>query len=211
MNSKRWAVFGALCGCLLFTGCDLNNGILRRAAKEYFPLPIGAEWTYRYPDLSTSKIQVRGDSVAYNYPCLVVEQDFQKQYWIKSEGELRKFVDTVINIGGTDYPLEQRFRRYYVLPFVLGDTWAEEFRDAVPVMGETIAFEHRIRGKVVADTVIRVPAGEFAPCYEVDITETWINGDTTTDIIQEWYAPGVGLVKRIQGSVEEELQDYQFP
>lgn len=211
MNSSPGRLTTALFLGLLALGCELNNGVLRRAAKDYFPLVTGLEWSYSHNDNTTSRVLVRGDTSAWNYPATIVEDDYQEQYWLKSAGEVRKFVSYVVNIGGTDWPLEKRYRRYYVLPFVLGSAWFESFSDTAVILGDTIPFAHDIRGQVVADTTIQVPAGSFLACYEVALTETIAMDDTTVVFTREWYAPGVGLVRREQGTAVKELLDYRFP
>jgi hypothetical protein len=201
--------FSAL--ALFLAGCKLNDGVLRRSAADYFPLRTGSEWRY---DLggTTSLVQVRGDSLAYNYPVTVVLRDYEEEYWLESQGDVSRFVNTVVNRGGTDYPLEQRFRRFYVLPFVLGNSWSDDFDDTVDVLGDTIHYRHKIDGKVAAIAPVTVPAGSFADCYEVDLNELVVMNDSVTNTsTQEWYAPGVGLVKRIQGSSEELLTEDSIP
>jgi hypothetical protein len=204
-SSFLLAVLGLL---LLFSGCNLDNGILTRASSQYFPLTAGAQWTFTHPDGTTSEDSVVGDSEAYNNPCTVVEHDFQEQYLINSNGELRRFVDYELNIGGTDYPLEQSYRLYYVLPFISGNTWSEVFQNSVPVLGDTFVIQHSIAGRVRGDSTVtvQVPAGTFTECYEVDLNETIVAGsavnlDTTRVNTYEWFAPGVGAVKRLQDTI----------
>jgi len=229
MNYRHWSEvrgqraegsrqrFGRLCAlalsllALLITGCRLDDGILRRSAAEYFPLRTNSEWRY---DLggTTSLVQVRGDSLVYNYPVTVVLRDYEEEYWLESQGDVRRFVSTVVNRGGTDYPLEQRFRRFYVLPFVLGNSWSDDFDDTVSVLGEPIHYRHKIEGKVAAVAPVSVPAGNFADCYEVDRNELLVLNDSVALVTtQEWFAPGVGLVKCVQGTSEEQLTDFNIP
>ena len=196
---------------LLLAGCKLDDGVLRRSGADYFPLRAGSEWRY---DLggTTSLVQVRGDSLAYNYPVTVVLRDYEEEYWLKSQGDVSRFVSSVVNRGGTDYPLEQRFRRFYVLPFMLGNTWTDDFDDTVSVLGEPIHYRHKIEGKVAAVMPVTVPAGNFAECYEVDRNELLVIDDSVATITtQEWFAPGVGLVKRVQGASEEQLTEFSIP
>lgn len=191
--------------------CELNNGTLNRA-QDCFPLRSGSMWYYQHHDGTFSRLTVRGDSVAFNSPCVVLEQDAAELYWTKEQGNLLKFVEYLLNVNGTDYPLEQRYRRYYVLPLVLGNSWSEDYRAAVPILGDTIAFFHSIRGEVSAIESVQVPAGSFDQCYLVNLTEVLRQNDAEQTILtQEWYAPGVGLVKRVQGSAVWELKEYQLP
>jgi hypothetical protein len=196
---------------LLLAGCKLNDGVLRRSAADYFPLHAGSEWRYDL-DGTTSLVRVRGDSLVDNYPVTVVLRDYEEEYWLESQGDVSRFVSTVVNLGGTDYPLEQRFRRFYVLPFVLGNSWSDDFNDTVDVLGDTIHYRHEIDGKVTAIDTVTVPAGSFADCYEVDLNELVVVNDSVASIsTQEWYAPNVGLVKRVQGSSEELLTEDSIP
>jgi hypothetical protein len=204
----RASLFAILGSIFLFSDCDVDNGILTRASSQYFPLTAGAQWTFIHPDGTTSEDSVAGDSEAFNNPCTVVEHDFEEQYLINSNGGLRRFVNYQLNIGGADYPLEQSYRLYYVLPFVSGNTWSEDFQDSVPVLGDTFEIQHSIAGRVNGDTTVtvQVPAGTFTECYEVDLNETIIAGtavnlDTTRVNTYEWFAPGVGAVKRLQDTI----------
>jgi hypothetical protein len=219
VKSQKPKWFGIpLCGAVALSafvfflaGCKLDDGVLRRSAADYFPLRTGSEWRY---DLggTTSLVQVRGDSIVHNYPVTVVLRDYQEEYWLESQGDVRRFVNTVINPDGNDYPLEQSFRRYYVLPFILGNSWSDDLDDTVTVLGEAIHYRHKIDGKVAAIGPVSVPAGSFADCYELDLNELVAMNDSVTNVsTQEWYAPGVGLVKRIQGSSEVQLTEFSIP
>ncbi|MEO0108933.1 MAG: hypothetical protein ABIK62_07185, partial [candidate division WOR-3 bacterium] len=190
----------------LLAGCNLQPGILRRAASDYYPLPAGAQWSYSHPDGTSSLVQVRGESIAYNRPCVVVERDYREEYVARSQGQVRRFVSHVLNIGGTGFPLEQRYQLCYLLPPVSGNSWSELFTDSVDVLGTVFAISHEIRGKVKTDTVLRVWAGQFDDCYELELTETLVLGssgaqETTRVLTREWFAPGVGIVKRMQDTL----------
>lgn len=192
-------------------GCKLDDGVLRRAAADYFPLRTNSEWRYDVGG-TVSLVQVRGDSIAYNSPATVVLRDYQEEYWLKTGGEVRRFVSRVVNRNGTDYPLEQTYRRYYVVPFVLGNSWSEDFHDTLDILGETIVYRHKIDGQVTGVSTVAVPAGSFSECYEIDLTELVAVNDSVASInTQEWYAPGVGLVKRSQGATVEQLTEYVIP
>lgn len=201
-----------VCALVLFlTGCKLNDGVLRRSAANYFPLDSGSEWRYDVGGTS-SLVQVWGDSLVDNSPVTVVLRDYEEEYWLESQGDVSRFVDTVVNLGGTDYPLEQRFRRFYVLPFVLGNSWSDDFDTTAVIMGDTFRYRHDIDGKVAAIDTVTVPAGSFTDCYEVDLNElVAVNDSETNTSTREWYAPDVGLVKRIRGSSEELLTEDSIP
>jgi len=214
MSSKtvaggRWLVAGLL--VLALSGCKFDDGVLRRAAADYLPLRTGSEWRYDVGG-TISLVQVRGDSIAYNSPATVVLRDYAEEYWLRSSGDVRKFVSRLVNRNGTDYPLEQRYRRFYVLPFVLGNAWSEDIQDTLDILGETIIYRHRIEGKVTGVSEIAVTAGSFSECYEVDLNELIaVNDSVASTSTKEWFAPGVGLVKRSRDATEEQLTEYHIP
>jgi hypothetical protein len=196
---------------LFLAGCEFDDGILRRAAADYFPLRTDSEWRYDVGG-TISLVQVRGDSVAYNSPATVVLRDYAEEYWLRTSGDVRRFVSRLVNRNGADYPLEQRYRRYYVLPFVLGNSWSEDLQDTLDILGETIVYRHKIEGRVAGVSEIAVTAGSFAECYEIDLNEiVVVNDSVASTATKEWFAPGVGLVKRIRDAAEEQLTEYHIP
>lgn len=196
---------------LLFAGCRFNDGILRRAAADYFPLRADSEWRYDVGG-TISLVQVRGDSIAYNSPATVVLRDYAEEYWLRTSGDVRKFVSRLVNRNGADYPLEQSYRRFYVLPFVLGNSWSEDLQDTLDILGEMIVYRHKIEGRVTGVSEIAVTAGGFSECYEVDLNElVAVNDSVASTATKEWFAPGVGLVKSIRNGTEEQLTEYNIP
>uniref|UniRef100_A0A7V3PU39 DUF3108 domain-containing protein n=1 Tax=candidate division WOR-3 bacterium TaxID=2052148 RepID=A0A7V3PU39_UNCW3 len=63
--------------------------------------------------------------------------------------------------------------------------------------------------KVSKVDLVQVPAGSFDDCYRLEFREKIMKDDTTENVWVEWLAPNVGVVKRVQGTVEEVLVDYQ--
>jgi hypothetical protein len=62
---------------------------------------------------------------------------------------------------------------------------------------------------VAAIEDITTPAGTFIQCYRVETYRDVEAADSFTDNYTEWLAPGVGLVKRVTGTEEKTLTDYE--
>jgi len=211
------AAVKALFACAVFAaaGCD-GDHIVYRASSDYFPLRVGDYWRYADTVNSGSRIvEVLGDTVHGGRNCIVVADNFEPTYWTKSEGRIEKFVVvTTIRYGEVD-TLEQAYRCYYLVPFVVGAAWADTFADTVVAVTDTIDVRHIIEVKVdgletvggFTDGVFT--DGAFTDVYRLDVSETIAQDDSTvTTNTVEWFAPTVGLVKRAQGGSEELLEDY---
>jgi hypothetical protein len=144
-------------------------------------------------------------------PCVVILRDYASEYWTKQIKEVRQFTSLVVNRGGQDHVLEQEYRLIYALPFILGSTWSERYRDTVILQGtDTVFVRDSIFGRVAAIEDVATPAGTFLQCYrvethrEVEAAELSFTADYS-----EWLAPGVGLVKRVTGTEEKVLTSYE--
>ncbi len=201
MNYK-WLWFGVV----FIFGCSQDHIVLR-ATADYFPFKVGNYWKY---EDAVSKIphivEVKMDSVVFGRSCTVVEDNFKESYWVKSEGWVEKFVVKTITRYGEEDTLEQAYRAYYLLPFVVGNIWSDTLADTVVVMTDTIIFHHAIDVTVAGIEDVN----NFTDTYKVETVETVSQNDSTeTTVTTEWFAPGIGLVKRVGEGVEEILIEYQ--
>ncbi len=207
-------VLAGLAAGLLLSGC--GDMTFYRAKSDYFPLLPGSRWTYDVGGF-TAIDSVVGDSSVAGRACVVVLRDYAPEYWTKQPTEVRQFVGRVADPGGQDSVLEERYRLVYALPLIEGATWSETYRDTIvpPGTADSVFFKDSLSGRVAAieDTAIASPAGTFIQCYRVDIyrdIETVEASDTANSILvySEWLAPGVGLVKRVTGTEERILTNY---
>jgi hypothetical protein len=201
-------VLVALAAGALLTGC--GDMTFYRARSDYFPLVPGSRWTYDVGG-NTAIDSVVGDSSVDGRPCIVVLRDYAPEYWTKQITEVRQFTNLVVNRGGQDHVLEREYRLVYALPLVQGSTWSEPYRDTVILQGtDTVFVKDSIFGRVAAIEDVATPAGTFIQCYriethrEVEAAELSYTAD-----YEEWLAPGVGLVKRVTGTEERVLTNYE--
>ncbi len=76
------------------------------------------------------------------------------------------------------------------LPAAEGDVWEFEFIIGNNVSYSTMSYEGRPK--------ITTPAGEFEGTWELLRDKRSIYGTTEfTQVVRDWYAPGVGLIKRV--------------
>lgn len=196
----------------LMAGC--SDMTFFRAKSDYFPLVSGSSWTYNIAGM-TEIDSVAGDSTVNGQSCVVVLRDYAPEYWTKGLTEVRQLTSISVNRNGQDYPLEERYGLIYELPFVLGATWSDSYRDTIAPLGtDTIKLSDSLSGRVAAIEDIATPAGTFIQCYRIDTyhdIRTVEASDTTDSLLvySEWFAPDVGLVQRVTGTDTLVLTNYE--
>lgn len=193
----------------LTISCNNSDWLLYRAGSDYFPLKIGNWWQYsQYGQIE--QVEVKAETVVYGTECIHLLRNYADEFWKKTDNEIRKLYIRTVNIGGTDFEIEKNWLLQYRLPLVLGAQWAEIFTDTVLVMGDTFRIFHTVRRMVSEICDVNVLAGTFQQCYRLDYLEqVKINDSLVEDYAgYEWYAPQVGLVKKVINNRETLLMDY---
>jgi hypothetical protein len=181
---------------------------LYRAGNDYFPLQKGYWWQYESNGVYET-VEVKGDTVAYGRPCIHLLRDFENEFWIKDNDEIRKLEFRTKNYDGTEYPIQQAWLLQYRLPFILGNYWTETFTDTVTVLGDTYRIQQTISRWVTEISDVNVLAGTFIQVYKIEYQEKFTLNDSTYYYQgYEWFAPGVGLIKKNIDNIETSLIDY---
>lgn len=188
--------------------CNNENWILFRASSDYFPLQKGNKWYYQTSGM-TKIIEVKNDTVINNTSAIIITNNFQNEYWQKKQGDVKKLSLRQINYGGNDYILQQSWLLQYQLPFIIGSTWSDVFSDTVAIFGDSYYIKEMVTRKVVAIEDVDIPAGSFFHTYRIDFAETFSLNDSIAEYLgSEWFAPEVGLIKRITDNNEQVLIEY---
>ena len=207
---NKLKIFLIIFAITIVLSCNNSDWILYRAGNDYFPLQKGYWWQYESNGVYET-VEVKGDTVAYGRPCIHLLRDFDDEFWIKDNDEIRKLEFRTKNYDGTEYPIQQAWLLQYRLPFILGNYWTESFTDTVLVLGDTYRINQTITRKITDITDLSVVAGMFIQTYKVEYYETiTINDSIEYYSGYEWFAPNVGLVKKIINNVEKILVDYSY-
>ena len=192
--------------------------LVYRIGSDYIPMDaVGNTWSYELSGGNEKLVLVAGSSVLLRRSCMEVQVNFEDGYWYKGEDYFDEYVKTTY-LFNEEFFLEERWARRLALPQVLGNTWAEEFESITMVYGEPVKRTVTLNGKVIAIRDVSVPAGRFEQCYVVrleqvgEIDTPYGNGSVDTTFVEEYYAPDIGLVKRMDLlTLEEEvLKDYSL-
>jgi len=137
-------------------------------------------------------------------------------YYSVDSDALLEFVSRSVFSFGEELILEARWRKRVEQPLNLGNRWEDTFSNRVVNQGVAYSIESGLSGVVEAIEDVLTPVDFFEECYRVRLdihsTITHPSGDREEEELHltEWYAPGVGMVKREVGGGERlELTDYR--
>lgn len=192
--------------------------LVYRIGSDYIPMDaVGNTWSYNLSSGGEKLVSVAGSSIMLRRDCMRVQVDFQDGYWYKGEDYFDEYVKTTY-LFNEEFVLEERWARRLALPLVLGNTWTDEFENTIMVYGEPVKRSVTLDGKVVAIREVSVPAGRFDQCYVVRLEQVGVidtpygNGSVDSTFVEEYYAPDIGLVKRVNLLTleKEDLRDYSL-
>ncbi len=205
---------------LFLPGCGNRQPLFYHLSQDYVPVGgPGTAWTYT---LSVSGAEVGNYSVVVDTAIVVglrngyqVEQGARTGYWSRDGKEFADYLKEAVFVNEGDVVVEEHWWTHLKLPLIKGSTWSDSYQNQATAYGQPIYRRSESRGQVVALEAVSVPLGTYAEVYKVQIyraTSTTSalfspKGDTLS--VTEWFAPGVGLVKRVRGDTTWALKDYE--
>lgn len=222
MKSHLTEILLASTVCLLscVPGCGNRQPLFYHLSQDYVPMGgTGTTWTY---DLSVGGTSIGDFAVVIDTSIVVgvrngyqVEQGARTGYWFKDAKEFADYLQEAVFVNEEDVMVEERWWTHLKLPLVTGSSWSDHFENQATAYGQNIYRISDSRGQVLGIENLNVPLGTYAETYKVQFyraTSTTSGlfppkGDTVNTT--EWYAPNVGLVKRIKGDTTWALKDYR--
>ena len=177
-----------LLALLIFVSFPANADTVSPTAFEagnYFPLAVGNEWTY-----------VRSGQVIYNQTILVnVTAKMQPSGSTVVYYQLNNFngqAHWVTQSAGivSEYP----GNLWYMLNGDVGQSWTMSINTSVP--GVIPGSNGAVIQVISRNETVTVPAGTFTAVHL-----RFTTGISDAGITDEWFAPGIGLVKRVESSI----------
>ena len=157
-------------------------------AADYFPLAVGNYWEYevRWQGTIREKYRVEVTGKAYSYHYFTFYR--VSRYFPHALPESRLVCRTYGN-NVYEWPAAGRsLNLWYMLGAAPGSTWRFTLDGGEPCYSPlSAALENR-------SEKVSVPAGEFANCVKI----VYGHGCADAGLEAEWFAPGAGLVKRVE-------------
>lgn len=201
MNFRRKAALRTICvllGCtMVFLSCQ--DFIVERAASDYFPLSEGDWWLYSRSDLydpMTVLVEVEALDTIAQVECYPVNYSDATRYYAKDSKGISEYIRISHTFSGNDYTIAQGFMRRLELPLVKGYAFSDSVFGSLDISGEFIYAVHRVDGFVseyeyddLYGSIYRVVLNAVTSIEYEDSTIQ------TTQQVEEYYAPGIGLVR----------------
>jgi hypothetical protein len=208
---KELLLYWAIVATVLIS-CD--NRIIERAASDYFPIETGNWWRYSDDNIYEPHqvyVEVESLTSVMNTDCYPVTYSGVVHYIARDKRAIREYKELIYDFEGDDYIVARSFLTRIQLPMVQGNGYADSMSDSVNVGGNFIYGKCRIDGLVSEYEDNNL----YGNIYKIIINtrETIIAPDTTiarTSSVEEYYAPGIGLVRFIDDEGEFNLSDYQL-
>jgi hypothetical protein len=188
-----------------------DNHIIQRAAEDYFPLRAEYWWRYASGD-DTLYVEVEPVDTILGIECYPVSYNGDVRYLSKFDSGVARYVRILYNYAGNDHTVTEDFIIRLELPLIADNSYQYRLSDSIYVANQLIKAHYEVEGNVVD----YVYDSDYGDVYEVNITtiESLITPDTTivdTNDFAEYYAPGVGMVRFIDGTSEYQLIEYETP
>jgi len=195
---------------LLVVFCG-DNHIVQRAAEDYFPLRVDYWWRYASEN-DTVLVEVEPADTILQIEYFPVSYNGVVQYLTKSDNAVLKYVRKVYNYAGNDHTVIENFVVRIELPFINGNSYEYYLADSIYVAGQFIKAEYSITATVIDFAY----ESDYGDIYEINLLtiESMITPDTSivdTSEYIEYYAPGVGMIRFVDGTSEYQLIEHNIP
>lgn len=200
-----------LVGCaVIFLSCQ--DFIVERSASDYFPLSEGDWWFYSNNDLydpRTILIEVEALDTIAQVECYPVNFSDGTRYYVKDSKGISEYIKITHTFSGNDYTVAEGFVRRLELPLVKGSAYNDSVFGSLDVSGEFIYAVHRVDG-FVSDYEYDDLYGSIYKVMLTAVTSIAYEDSTiqTTRQVEEYYAPGIGLVRFDVNDGSYRLIDY---
>jgi hypothetical protein len=196
---------------LLFLGCD---SIIERAASDYFPMNEGNWWFYANSDLYNPEninITVEPPDTILQRECYPFNSSGDFHYYTKDQEGIKEYIKITQSYGGSDYIILQGFVTRLELPLVRGNQFSDSLVDSLDFFGQWIKVRYLINGLVSEYHDDEI----YGDLYKVIVSQyqsitTEDSAITVEEYIEEYYAPGIGLVKFKNHDGEFEITDFHI-
>ncbi len=207
-HAVKWVIVFAV----MFVSCQ--DFIIERSASDYFPLSEGDWWLYSRDDLydpMTILVEVEALDTIVQVECYPVNFADRTRYYAQDTKGISEYIQITQTFSGNEYTIAEGFVRRLELPLLKGSAYTDSIFGSLDVSGEPIYAVHRVDGFVVDfedddlyGSVYRVSISAVTSISYLDSTVQ------TTYQVDEFYAPGIGLVRFDADDGSYRLLDYEI-
>lgn len=199
-------------GLLLFNTC--KNHIIERSASEYFPLKEGNWWNYTNDDLYNPvsiNITIEEPETILQRLCYPFNVSGEFHYYSKEQEGIKEYIKIIQNYGGSDYTILEGFIFRLELPLVTGNRFIDSLVDSLNFFGQWMKARYIINALVSEYQQDEI----YGEVYRVIINryQSVITQDSTIakeEYLEEYYAPGIGMIAFKNSAGRFRLKDFHI-
>ncbi|MEO0293192.1 MAG: hypothetical protein ABIN61_03090 [candidate division WOR-3 bacterium] len=187
---------------VLVLSCE--NPFSIRMTADYFPLKEGNKWIYKVKE---ENYQVVVEVIEDRENLFGVDVGGDLQYFERKKGIVNKVRDLVKTYEGDKIYFGKVYEPYLFLPPIEGENWEREFTFFTTYKGDTVRKYLYISIDSVKSTDVILNNTKYNNVYQM---RRKVIEDEDTLLQYEWFAPNVGLIKRVimPDSIVWELLSY---
>ncbi|MGQ9534722.1 MAG: hypothetical protein ACUVQ3_04840 [bacterium] len=198
MNFKRLKKFIIVWfTTVLSTTCQ--NHIIERSSNEYFPLKSGNWWQYANNDLYNPQvINIDVDSVVtfLQRECYPFNVSGELHYFSKDTKGIKEYIEMTHNYSGATYVILQGYITRLELPLVKGNRFIDSLSDSTNFFGKWIKGRYLINGLVSDYENDKLYGDVYKVIFSISQSITTPDSSISSELyLEEYYAPGIGLVR----------------
>ncbi|MEO0124392.1 MAG: hypothetical protein ABIL69_10375 [candidate division WOR-3 bacterium] len=200
--------------CVLFLLSACKNHIIERAASEYFPMKEGNWWNYTNDDLYNPisiNIKTEAPDTILHHECYPFNVSGEIHYYSKDEEGIKEYIKIIKSYGGSDYTILEGFIFKLELPLVSGNRFVDSLVDSLNFFGQWIKVRYIINALVSEYQQDEI----YGEVYRVVINryQSVITQDSTIskeEYVEEYYAPGIGMIEFKNSAGRFRLKDFNI-
>lgn len=213
MTSKRLKKVIILCfTTFLFTTCQ--NHIIERSSSEYFPLKSGNWWQYANNDLYNPhviNISVEPLDTFLQRECYPFNVSGEFHYFSKDTKGIKEYIEMTYNYSGAIYIILQGYITRLELPLVKGNRFTDSLSDSLNFFGKWIKGHYLINGLVSDYENDKLYGDVYKIIFSISQSIMTPDSNISSELFfEEYYAPGIGLVRFKNNNGEFSLTDYHL-
>ncbi len=200
--------------CVLFLLSACKNHIIERTASEYFPMKEGNWWNYTNDDLYNPisiNIKTEAPDTILHRECYPFNVSGEFHYYSKDQEGIKEYIKIIKNYGGSDYTILEGFISRLELPLVSGNRFVDSLVDSLNFFGQWIKVRYIINALVSEYQQDEI----YGEVYRVVINryQSVITQDSTIskeEYVEEYYAPGIGMIEFKNSAGRFRLKDFNI-
>lgn len=199
---------------IIILSISCKDNIIERAGSEYFPIKQGNWWRYAnndpyQPEIVSITVEPVDTLLQREVYPFNISGEFH--YFSKDTKGIKEYIEITHNYGGSIYTILQGYITRLELPLVRGNRFTDSLSDSLDFFGIWIKGRYLING-LVSDYQNDELYGEVYKVI-ISISESVVTPDSNISsqrYVEEYYAPGIGLVRFKNSDGEFSLTDYHL-